>query len=220
MPTDFTTYASIDPAHCAVVAVDLHRGHMDPAVATMPVSPEQGAALLGRVIPAFKALRAVGVPIVHVVTEYRDGGEIRGNPFWLAQQSPTRARAMEHNLAGSPGLEIMPGVYAEGDRVVSGKKRYNAFLHTDLEFMLRSMEVKTVFLAGVNTNSCILATAFETFNRDFAVVILEDCVDSMDGAEAHEQALNMIRLCLGDVATAEQVAQRLAGAAAIPQRTT
>ena len=192
----------------AVVAIDLHRGHMDPEVATMPVPAEQGAALLKRIIPAFQAFRAAGVPIIHIVTEYRDALEIKSNPFWVSRQSATRARAMEHQLAGSPGLEIMPGVFAEGDRVVNGKKRYNAFLHTDLEFLLHGMGIKTVFLAGVNTNSCVLATAFEAFNRDFSIIVLEDCVDSMDGAEAHAQALNMVRLCLGDVATsASMVAQ-------------
>ncbi len=166
----------------------------------MPVPADQGAALLERAVPAFRAFREAGVPIVHVVTEYRDANEIRSNPFWVSRQSPTRARAMEHQLAGSPGLEIMPGLYVEGDRVVNGKKRYSAFLHTDLEFLLHSMGVRTVFLAGVNTNSCVLSTAFEAVNRDFSVVVLEDCVDSMDGAAAHEKALEMIRLCLGETA--------------------
>ena len=210
--TEASTKASTGTAaKAAVVAVDLHRGHLDPAVATMPVPPDQGAALLERVIPAFKALRAAGLPIVHVVTEYRDAGEIRSNPFWVSRQSPARARAMEHNLAGSPGLEIMPGLFAEGDRMVTGKKRYSAFLHTDLEFMLHSMGVKTVFLAGVNTNSCILSTAFEAVNRDFAVVVLEDCVDTMDGAEAHAHALEMVRLCLGEVSDSGRVARDFAG---------
>ena len=110
--------ANEDATRAAVVAVDLHRGHLDPEVATMPVPPDQGAALLERAIPAFKALRAAGLPIVHVVTEYRDPGEIKSNPFWVSRQSPTRALAMEHNLAGSPGLEIMPGLFAEGDRII------------------------------------------------------------------------------------------------------
>ena len=47
----------------------------------MPVPPAQGAALLERTVPALRALREAGVPIVHVITEYRDAGEIRGNPF-------------------------------------------------------------------------------------------------------------------------------------------
>ena len=40
---------------CALVGVDLHRGHLDPAVATMPVPADQAAALLARTIPAFRA---------------------------------------------------------------------------------------------------------------------------------------------------------------------
>ncbi len=195
----------------AVVAVDLHRGHLDPAVATMPVPPERGSALLERTIPAFKALRKAGAMIIHVVTEYRDAREINSNPFWVSRQSPSRARAMEHNLTGSPGIEIMPGLFTEGDGVVMGKKRYSAFLHTDLEFLLHSIGIKTVLLAGVNTNSCILATAFEAVNRDFAVITLEDCVDSMDGIEAHLAALHLIRLCLGRVLPSADVVRELAG---------
>jgi biuret amidohydrolase len=197
-------------APAALVAIDLHRGHLDPAVATMPVPAEVGAALLERAVPAFRALRAAGVPVIHVVTEYRDAEEIRANPFWLSRASPARARAMEHNLRGSPGVEIMPGLQAPQDRVVLGKKRYSAFLHTDLEFALRSLAVRTVLLAGVNTNSCILASAFEAVNRDFALVVLEDCVDSMDGAPAHAAALELVRLCLGRVARSAEVLRELA----------
>ncbi len=193
----------------AVVGVDLHRGHLDPAVATMPVPAARAEALLARVVPAFRSFRAAGVPIVHVVTEYRTVEEIRSNPFWASRQSSTRSRAMEHNLSGSPGLEIMPGVQEPGDRVVGHKKRYSAFLHTDLELALRSLGVRTVLLAGVNTNSCILATAFEAVNRDWATVVLEDCVDSMDGADAHRQALHLVRLCLGEVMTAGEALEEL-----------
>ncbi len=193
----------------AVVAIDLHRGHMDPKVATMPVPADLGAALLGRVERALKGLREAGAHVVHVVTEYRNAAEIRSNPFWASNTSPTRARAMEHNLSGSPGLEIMPGLFVEGDSVISHKKRYSAYLHTDLDFVLRSLGVKTVLLAGVNTNSCILASSFETVNRDFSLVVLEDCVDSMDGPDAHRMALEMVRLCLGRVLSSEEATREL-----------
>jgi nicotinamidase-related amidase len=56
-----------------------------------------------------------------------------------------------------------------------------------------------VLLAGVNTNSCILCNAFETVNRDFELVLMKDCVDSMDGEEAHRMALTLIETCLGSV---------------------
>ncbi len=31
---------TIDPRRTAIVTVDMHRGHLDPAVATMPAKPE------------------------------------------------------------------------------------------------------------------------------------------------------------------------------------
>ncbi len=192
-------------APVALVAIDLHRGHLDSAVATMPLPPAQCEVLLERTIPAFKAFRKAAVPIFHVITEYRDTREISSNPFWNSRRSPSRARAMEHNLEGSPGVEIMPGIFAEGDVIVKGKKRYSAFMHTELEFLLHSRDIKTILLSGVNTNSCVLSTAFEVVNRDYSLLVLEDCVDSMDGPEAHLKALEMIRLCLGTVAPSTEV---------------
>jgi nicotinamidase-related amidase len=184
-----------------VVSVDMHRGHLDPAVATLPLPVERSRALVARAAPIFKELRAAGVPIVQVVTIYRTPHESESNPFWGGKRSATRARSHEHNLAGSPGTQIVPELYASTDIVVNTKKRYSAYLHTDLEFVLRDIGARTVLLAGVNTNSCILCTSFETVNRDFDLIVMKDCVDSMDGEEAHRMALTLIETCLGRVMT-------------------
>ncbi len=75
----------------AVVTIDLHRGHLDPEVATMPLDGAAAAALLEVVVPALARLRDVGVPIVHVVTSYRDASEITSNPL-LVDRRLRRAR--------------------------------------------------------------------------------------------------------------------------------
>ena len=53
----------------------------------------------------------------------------------------------------------MPEVYAEGDFIVDAKKRYDCFVATDLDLTLRAHGVDTVLITGVNTNSCVIATA-------------------------------------------------------------
>ncbi|MBI2466368.1 MAG: cysteine hydrolase [Candidatus Rokubacteria bacterium] len=134
------------------------------------------------------------------VTEYREPGEIASNPFWRAiHDDPTKARKgiLRHNLAGSPGTEIVPALWASGDPVVRGKKRYSAFFATDLEFLLRRLGATTLILAGINTTTCILCTAFEATNRDFRVVIASDAVDSMDGEEMHGFALRLMGAAVG-----------------------
>jgi nicotinamidase-related amidase len=192
-----------------VVSVDMHRGHLDPAVATLPLPAERSRALIARAAPIFTALRAVGVPIVQVVTTYRRPHESESNPFWGGKRSATRARSHEHNLAGSPGTQVIPELYAPSDIVVNAKKRYSAYLHTDLEFVLRDLGARTVLLAGVNTNSCILCTSFETVNRDFELIVMEDCVDSMDGEDAHRMALTLIETALGRVMSWEALSAAL-----------
>jgi biuret amidohydrolase len=182
-----------------VVSIDMHRGHLDPSVATMPLPADRSRALIARSAPIYRALRERGVPIIQVVTRYRTGHESETNPFWASKRSGTRARAAEHNLYGSPGTEVIPELADARDIIVDTKKRYSAYLHTDLEFVLRDLGARTVILTGVNTNSCILCSSFETVNRDYELVVLRDCVDSMDGVEAHEKAITLIETALGRV---------------------
>ncbi len=191
-----------------VVAIDMHRGHLDPAVATLPLPAERCGPVIARAAELFRKLRAIAVPIIHVVTEYRESGEIASNPFWKAiHDDPTKARKgiLRHNLLGSPGTEVIPELQAEGDLVVRGKKRYSAFYATGLEFLLRRLEADTLILAGINTTTCILCTAFDATNRDFHVAIASEAVDSMDGAEMHRFALRLMEASVGWPLTNQEI---------------
>ena len=191
----------LDPRTTAAVAIDMHRGHLDPAVATLPLAAERCGPVIKRAAALFAGLRERGVPVVHVVTEYREPGEIAANPFWKAiHDDPAKARRgiLGHNLAGSPGTEIIPELLEPRDLVVRGKKRYSSFHGTDLEFVLRQrLRAESVILAGINTTTCVLCAAFEATNRDFRVVVAADAVDSMDGEEMHGFALRLIGAALG-----------------------
>jgi nicotinamidase-related amidase len=191
----------LDPRATALIAIDMHRGHLDPAVATLPLPAERCGPLVKRAAALFVDLRRLGVPVVHVVTEYRDAGEIAANPFWKwVHDEPTRARKgiLHHNLAGSRGTELIPELRDPRDVIVRGKRRYSSFQATDLEFVLRrTLGADTVILAGINTTTCVLCAGFEATNRDFRVVIAAEAVDSMDGEEAHRVALALMAAAIG-----------------------
>ena len=194
----------------AVVAIDLHRGHLDPAVATMALPADLAKRVVAANADFLRRCRAGGVPVVHAVTSYRDATEIRTNPFWRTRADnpdATRKNVEHHNLEGSPGCELMPEVYdAAWDWVVDTKKRYDCFVATDLDFVLRKHEVNTLFITGVNTNSCVLATACAANVRDYAVIVVGDCVDTMDGRDLHDAALLCIGTAFGWVMDANDVA--------------
>jgi nicotinamidase-related amidase len=184
----------------AVVAIDLHRGHLDPEVATMPLAAEKCQSIINANEQFFNQCRQLEIPIIHLVTLYRNEEEILSNPFWRAKNEDpnvSRKNVGKHNLYYMPGVEVIPSLIKDGDHVVDTKKRYNCFRATDLEFLLRSMGIDTLLVTGVNTNSCVLATSVDACNRDFKVVVVEDCVDTMDGEEAHQAGLKVISTAFG-----------------------
>jgi nicotinamidase-related amidase len=198
----------VDQPKAAVVAIDLHRGHLDMAVATMPTTPDVAARVIAANKRLFDWCRGVGIPVIHQVTSYRDVEEIRVNPFWRTraeEPNNTRKNAMRHNIIGGPGCTVMPQLLDPRDFIVNTKKRYDCFLGTDLDFLLRSHGINTILMTGVNTNSCVLATTTAANVRDYSVIVVEDCVDSMDGPELHKAGLACIRTAFGFVMKTDEV---------------
>ncbi len=192
----------VDKVRAAVVGIDLHRGHLDMAVATMPATPEVAERVVGANRRLFDWARSQGVPVIHCITQYRDADEIRLNAFWRTRaEDPNNPRknVMRHNLIGMPGGEVMPGLQQPQDWVVDTKKRYNCFVATDLDLLLRAHGINTLIITGVNTNSCILSTVTAACSMDYAVIVPSDCVDTMDAPALHDAALLCIRTAFGFV---------------------
>lgn len=206
-----TTLPPMRDRRPAVVTIDMHRGHLDPTVATMPLPEEVAQRVIRSNAELLRRARERHVPVIHVVTGYRSVEEIASNPWWaaVAGTSATRANVLAHQLPGSPGLELVPEVYdPEYDLVVTGKKRYDCFAATDLDHALKALGVDTLLLTGVNTNSCVIATTIAGNTRDYSVVVVQDCVDTMDPA-LHDAALSVIRHAFGWVATTDEVVAAL-----------
>ena len=97
----------VDHPKAAVVAIDLHRGHLDMTVATMPTTPDVATRVIAANKRLFDWCRSVGIPVIHQVTSYRDADEIRVNPFWRTRAedpTATRKNVMRHNISGGPRL--------------------------------------------------------------------------------------------------------------------
>jgi nicotinamidase-related amidase len=202
----------VDHPKAAIVAIDLHRGHLDMEVATMPTSPAVARQVIAANKRLFEWARRADIPVIHLLTQYRDAAEIACNPFWRTRgEDPhaTRKNVLAHNIKGMPGVTIIPELYdRERDLVVDTKKRYDCFVGTDLDFTLRAHGVNTLLISGVNTNSCVLATTTAANVRDYAVIVVEDCVETMDGPTLHEAGLLCIKTAFGFVLDTAEI-QRL-----------
>jgi nicotinamidase-related amidase len=213
----------LDPKQTAIVTIDMHRGHLDMDVATMPTRPEDAKRVIANARSALDFARERAIPVIHVILVYRRipglGSEGMVSPFWKAMHAAMtdddrltpgrKSTVREHNIEGSPGTEIIPELFRQGDYVIDNKKRLDCFYGTDLRFLLDTLGVKNVVLMGINTNTCVLNTSFTAFNFDYRVVVLSDCVGSMYGDDLHELGLQNISRCLGWVITNEQLFDKL-----------
>jgi nicotinamidase-related amidase len=58
----------------------------------------------------------------------------------------------------------------------------------------------------------VLATSTYASCLNYRVVIVKDCVDSMDGPELHEAALKVIESAYGSAYSSEEILSRIASA--------
>ena len=97
----------------------------------------------------------------------------------------------DHCLIGSHGVEIMEEIAPEPGDLVVTKPRYDAFIGTDLEYVLNGLGVlpnDTLILCGDATNVCVHYTGAGAHQRDYRIKVVEDCCAG-SSLEAHEAAL-------------------------------
>ena len=205
----------LDAAQTAVLTIDCQRGNLEPAIASLPV-PEGEATRVIRGTNRLLALaREAGIAVIHVTTVY-EAPLLAQHPFERAMlelsESFTPHRQSDfarHKSPGSAGGEIVPALDVRpSDLIVDSKRTFDAFHGTPLELLLRYMKIDTLLVAGCNTNTCVLSTAFGGYNRGLRMVVVSDCVASAYGEDLHVFALANIQRRLGWVITLDEVEEK------------
>jgi nicotinamidase-related amidase len=167
----------------ALLVIDMQHDFMDPGAGCYNVGAEQTVAPTRAVIDA---MRAASLPVIWTIEAHRPGGLDTG-----LESSPDCGFA-PHTIEGTRGIEIVPELAPGPDDLLVRKRRYNCFLGTELELLLKALRVDTLLLAGVSSDVCVHWTAGEAFQRDYHVRVLEDCVAGTT-KEGHEASLLIMR---------------------------
>jgi nicotinamidase-related amidase len=141
----------------------------------------QQATILGKNIARLKSrCGRAGIPTVYV-------NDNRGR--WQSDFPAVVKRCIAPNAPGRRlGREVLP---TQRDYVVL-KPKHSAFYATPLDTLLTYMGVKSVILAGVTTNACILMTASDIYVRDLRLFVPLDCVAALT-PEEHRTSLSIMR---------------------------
>jgi len=200
----------LDPAHTAVICIDMHRGHVGPDDELTLDTPRARARIPHH--DAFHAAcREIGIPVVMVQHWQRHGGvddlnavDLDGGANWRHLYQlywPPTPLMEEHSWEGTKWLDLLVEHDPERDYYIRTKKRLSSFYPTDLEFLLRRLEIRNVVITGTMTDACDLSTAFDAANLDFRVIMPRDIVAGYS-EEAEHGALMIVSLHLGLVVDA------------------
>ena len=143
----------------------------------------EGALKMRDALVKLKArARKAGVPVLYVNDNYGD---------WRSEKEVLMGRCLE-----AKGGDFVRPLLPDSEDYFVLKPLHSAFYMTPLEVLLRHLEVETLILTGLTSNSCITVTAHDANMRGFDIYIPPDCSCARN-AEEHAQALAQLEAMAG-----------------------
>ena len=180
----------------ALIVIDMQRGFMEPTLPGIPFLKDSVQVRAG-VEKAIHAAREANMEIIYTQHALRAGGE--DVPDWLQNQIPEGWM-----VRGSEATHIWPTLTPEPDEPVVIKNRFDAFLYSELDQVLRLRSTHRLYVCGILTNYCVESTAKSAMQRDYNVTVLDDATAAMD-LETHSRALEALRSYTIEVKSSEEV---------------
>lgn len=143
-------------------------------------------------------LRVIFITVGSETPDYRD----------MPPHMQAFARAVG-NTRGAPEHEILEELHPLPGELVVNKTTAGAFNSTDIDRILRTLQIEQLVIVGVSTNSCVDTTARDAADRGFECVLVEDGCGSAR-VEFHDATLASFRRLFGRVAPAADVIAELA----------
>jgi nicotinamidase-related amidase len=127
--------------------------------------------LLENTARAITAARAAGAQVGYVRVGFSP--DYREAPA----ASPIFSGARKNGIfqLGTKGTEVHPAIAPQESDFDIIKHRVSPFYGTSLEPILRANGIERIVMCGVSTNGVVHSGAREAHDRDYEVVILEDC---------------------------------------------
>lgn len=113
------------------------------------------------------------LPVFHVIREYRaDGSDIEITRFdnFLANGS--------YLTPGSKGAEVIKELAPSGKDYIIVKNRFSGFMNTELDFILRRLNVARIVVCGTQYPNCIRATIYDGVSYGYEVINITDATSA------------------------------------------
>ncbi|MFT3954263.1 MAG: cysteine hydrolase [Piscinibacter sp.] len=179
-PYDFP----FDPAHTAVVMIDMQRDFLEPGGFGAMLGNDVGK--LTSIVPACVKLlalaRAHGMAVIHTqeahdpqLADCPPSKRARGGLACGIGDPGPLGRVL---VAGEPGAGFVAELQPQPGDIVLRKPGKGAFHATSLDAILHSQGITHLLIGGVTTEVCVQTTMREANDRGYECLLVSDCAAS------------------------------------------
>ena len=199
-----TTLAELAaPEHTAIVTQECQGAVIGPNAGLAALAEEARRVALPNITRLLPAARAAGVRVVHCLVQRRPDG--------LGSNHNAKIFAIgrgEVDIApGTPGAAVLPELGPEPmDLVLSRWHGVGPMGGTDLDAVLRNLEVSTIVVVGVSLNIAIPNVVMDAVNTGYRVVLPKDAVAGIPAEYGAAMIANTLSL-LATITTTDDLLQ-------------
>ena len=180
----------------AILVIDMQNYFLQPESPTFTCG---GRAILGNIRELVFEFRQAGRPVIYTCHVHHPSGIDAGIMKWWWEGMC---------IEGSPESLVNQELAPESDEKIIYKHRYSAFYNTDLETILRCMNIRDLVISGIMTNMCCESTARDAYFRDYWVFFLADGTGSIN-EEMHCASLLNLAFGFASVTTCTDIISQL-----------
>lgn len=194
----------VDPAHAAVLVIDMQNAVCSPAgpVARGGVDVSMMQEIIPPMVRLLDGARSRRVPIIFMRMLSAPNLMSISAPYLKFLRGLLNG-ATPNWVDGSWEGDLAPELRRRADEPIVVKYRSSSFMNTNLDTMLRSLGIKTVIVVGEQTPGCVDATVRGAADHDYYPLIVTDCVGSLR-RDLHEASLKVMT-ARWDSATSQQI---------------
>ena len=213
-----------DTARTALVIVDMQNDFCAPGgwLSHIGVDVSPLADVVEPIAQIARVLRDFGAPIIFLNWGNRPDRanlppsilhvyDSDGSGVGIGDTLPNGAAVLER---GSWSTELVDGLSAEEGDLFVDKYRMTGFVDTELDSILRNLDVSTLLFAGVNLDQCVYATLTDAAALGYDCVLLEDCCATTSPPECAAGTLYNVAQCFGFVSSGQAMLDGLASGTA------
>ena len=173
--------ANVEKHDVAIIVIDMQNDFVDPKG---KLCVDGAKATIPAINKLIKYGKSKGWKVVWITRDHRASGvDVDAPRIPLFTDGKTG-----YCVPGTWGGALADGLKAEDDDLIVPKYRNSAFFNTNLDLILRRMDVKTVVLAGTQYPNCVRGTANDAMSYDYETVV---CTDACS-AKTPEVAANNV----------------------------